>query len=159
AIFMIGAFLIGALFIPVGARLLASTPQTHFLWVGGSLFLAFFLLRCLANYGIAIGLGLVIANVVGIWYLPGPAERNLELTLWLMAATVMGALVTVCVEVVYYAVHRRDELLEGLESRLALVEDLMAGYADGRPVSPATQAGLAQFAVVGAGSLRRYVAR
>jgi len=159
AIFMIGAFLIGALFIPVGARLLASTPQTHFLWVGGSLFLAFFLLRCLANYGIAIGLALVIANVVGIWYLPGPAARNVELTLWLIAATVIGALVTLCVEVVYYAVHRRDELLEGLESRLALVEDLMTGYADARPVSPATQAGLAQFAVVGAGSLRRYVAR
>ncbi len=71
---MIGAFLLGALFIPVGARLLASTPETHFLWVGCSLFLVFFLLRCLANYAIATGLALVVANVVGIWYLPGPAE-------------------------------------------------------------------------------------
>src|ERR1700678_2032808 len=33
AIVIIAAFLIGALFIPVGARLLASTPETHFLWV------------------------------------------------------------------------------------------------------------------------------
>ena len=159
AIFMIGAFVIGALFIPVGARLLASTPETHFMWVGGSLFVAFFLLRCLANYGIAIGLALVVANVVGIWYLPGPAERNVELTLWLIGATSLGALVTLCVEVVFYAVHRRDDFSEGLDSRLALIEELMAGYADGRPVSPATQAGLAQFAVVGAGALRRHVAR
>ena len=159
AIFMIGAFAIGALFIPVGARLLASPPETHFLWVGGSLFLAFFLLRCLANYGIAIGLGLVIANVVGIWYLPGPAERNVELTLWLIAATSIGALVTLCVEVAFYALHGRDDFAEGLDSRLAHIEELMAGYAAGRPASPATLAGLAQFAVVGAGALRRHVAR
>jgi multidrug resistance protein MdtO len=159
AVFFIAAFLIGALFIPVGARLLASTPETHFLWIGCSLFLAFFLLRCLTNYGVAIGLALVIANVVGIWYLPGPADRNVELTLWLIAATSIGGLVTLCVEVVFYAVHRRDDLLEGLDSRLALLEQLMARYADGGPVSPATQAGLAQFAVVGSGALRRYVAR
>src|SRR5215472_10383521 len=37
AVSLIAAFVIGALFIPVGARLLASTPETHFLWVGGSL--------------------------------------------------------------------------------------------------------------------------
>ena len=159
AISMIGAFLIGALFIPAGARLLASTPETHFLWVGGSIFLAFFLLRCLTNYGVAIGLGIVIANVVGIWYLPGPAARNVELTLWLIAATSIGALVTLCVEVAFHAMHRRDDFSEGLDSRLALIEELMAGYADGRPVSASTRASLAQFAVVGAGTLRRHVAR
>ncbi|MGB6689262.1 MAG: FUSC family protein [Terracidiphilus sp.] len=159
AIFMIFAFLIGALFVPVGACLLASTPELHFLWIGCSLFLAFFLVRCLANYGVAIGLALVVANVIGIWYLPGPAEHNIELTLWLVLATVTGALVTLCVEVVFYAVHRRDDLLEGLDTRLALIEELMAGYADGRPVSSATHAGLAQFAIVGAGGLRRHVAR
>lgn len=159
AIFMIGAFAIGALFIPVGARLLASTPETHFLWVGGSLFLVFFFLRCLANYGMAIGLAIVSANVIGIWYLPGPAEKNVELTLWLVASTLVGALVTLSVEVVFYALHGQDDLLSGLETRLALLEDLMASYAVGRQASPAAQAGLAQFAIVGAGSLRRHLAR
>jgi multidrug resistance protein MdtO len=159
AIFMIAALLIGALFIPIGAHLLASPPETHFLWVGGSLFLAFFLLRCLTNYGVATGLAIVTANVVVIWYLPGPTEQNVELTLWLVLATSIGALVTLCVEVVFYAVHRRDDLLEGLDTRLALIEELVAGYADGRPVSPATLAGLSQFAVVGASVLRRHVAR
>jgi multidrug resistance protein MdtO len=159
AIFMIGAFVIGALFIPIGAHLFASPPETHFLWVGCSLFLAFFLLRCLTNYGVAIGLGLVIANVVGIWYLPGPTEDNVELTLWLILATSIGALVTLCVEIIFYAVHRRDDFSEGLDSRLALIEELMAGYADGRPPSPTTQSGLAQFAIVGAGALSRHVAR
>jgi multidrug resistance protein MdtO len=159
ALFMIAAFLIGGLFIPFGAELLASPPEVHFLWIGCSIFLAFFLLRCLTNYGVAIGLGIVIANVVGIWYLPGPAEQNVELTLWLIDATIIGALVTLCVEVVFYAVHRRDELLEGLDSRLALIEELMASYADNRPISPATEAGLAQFAIVGASALTRRLAR
>lgn len=159
AVFLISAVVIGALFIPVGACLLASTPETHFLWIGCSLLLVFFLVRCLANYGVAIGLALVFANVVGIWYLPGPAGRNVELTLWLIAATLTGALVTLCVEVVFYAVYRRDDLLEGLDTRLGLIEELMAGYADGRPVSGATRAGLAQFAIVGAGALRRHIAR
>ncbi len=159
AIFMILAFIIGALFIPVGARLLASTPETHFLWVGCSLFIVFFLLRCLVNYGVATGLALVVSNVVGIWYLPGPAQRNVELTLWLVASTLTGALVTVGVEAVFYALHRRDDLIDGLDTRLQLLEELMSCYSQGKPVSSATQAGLSQFAIVGAGALRRHVAR
>ncbi len=159
AIFMIGAFLLGALFIPVGTRLFASIPETHFLWVGCSLFLAFAILRCFATYAMAIGFGIVIGQVVSIWYLPGPEETNLELTLWLILATVIGALVTLGVEVVFRALYGGDELLDGLETRLALLEALMADYANDRPVSPATQAGLAQFAMVGASALRRHVAR
>lgn len=159
AILFVGAFLLGALFIPVGALLSASTPETHFLWVGCSLLLAFVLLRCLANYAIAIAFAIVVANVVGIWYLPGPAEANVEQTLWFTLATLIGALVTLSVEVVFRALFGTDDLADGLETRLALLENLMADYANGRPVSPATQAGLAQFALVGAGALRRHVAR
>jgi multidrug resistance protein MdtO len=159
AIFFIGAFVIGALFIPVGARLLASPPETHFLWIGCSLFLAFFLLRCLNNFAAGTALAIVTANVVGIWYLPGPPGRNVELTLWQVAGTSLGALVTLGVEVVFYAARRRDDFSEGLDTRLAILEQLMADYAAGGPVSAATQAGLAQFAVVGAGSLRRHIAR
>jgi multidrug resistance protein MdtO len=159
AIFFIGAFVIGALFIPVGARLLASPPETHFVWIGCSLFVAFFLLRCLTNFAAGTALAIVTANVVGIWYLPGPPGRNVELTLWQVAGTSLGALVTLGVEVVFYAVRRRDDFSEGLDTRLGIIEQLMADYAAGGPVSPATQAGLAQFAVVGAGSLRRHIAR
>ena len=135
AILLLGAFLLGTLFIPVGARLFASTPETHFLWVGCSLFLVFFLLRCLANYAVAVGISLVVANVLGIWYLPGPAEMNIELTLWLVLATLIGVVVTLGVEIAFRALHGGDDLLEGLETRLALIENLMADYANGRPVS------------------------
>ncbi len=159
AFFLIAAFLIGALFIPVGAHFLASTPETHFFWVGCSLFLVFFLLRCLANYAVAIGLALVFANVVGIWYLPGPPEHNVVLTLQLVEATLIGALVTLGVETVSRAFDKHDDLIDGIDARLALIEDLMACYGQSQPVKPATQAGLAQFAIVGAGALRRRLAR
>jgi multidrug resistance protein MdtO len=159
AFFLIAALAIAALFIPVGARFFASTPETHFIWLGCSLFMVFFLLRCLANYAVAIGLAVMVANVVGIWYLPGPAERNVELTLWLVAATATGTLVTLCVEIVAMAIHKRDDLKVGIDARLALIADQMKSYGEGRPVSPATQAGLAQFAIVGNGILRRIVAR
>jgi multidrug resistance protein MdtO len=158
AIFMVGTFLLGGLFIPVGARLLASTPETHFLWVGGSLFLVFFMLRCLASYALAIAFGLFVSNIVIIWYLPGPAERNVENTLWLLLATLIGVLVTLGVEVIFRALHGGNDLVEGIDARLALLENLMADYADGRPPSPGTQAGLDQFAMVGVGVLRSHVA-
>ncbi|MGH9561005.1 MAG: FUSC family protein, partial [Terracidiphilus sp.] len=159
AIFMIGAFLLGALFIPVGARLFASTPETHFLWVGCTIFLAFFMLRCLANYAIATGLATISGYAVAIWYLPGPTETNVESTLWVVAAVLIGVLVTLGVEVVFRALFGGDDLVDGMDTRLALIENLMADYASGRPISPATQAGLAQFALVGAGALRRHIAR
>jgi multidrug resistance protein MdtO len=159
AFFLIAALAIAALFIPVGARFFASTPETHFIWLGCSLFMVFFLLRCLANYAVAIGLAVMVANVVGIWYLPGPGEQNVELTLWLVAATATGTLVTLCVEIVAMAIHKRDDLIVGIDARLALIADQMKCYGDGRPVSSATQAGLAQFAIVGNGVLRRMVAR
>jgi multidrug resistance protein MdtO len=70
---MVCAFVIGGLFIAIGARFFASIPITHFLWEAVSLFTIFFLLRTLTNYAVATGL-------------PGPAERNVELTLWQVAA-------------------------------------------------------------------------
>ena len=162
AVYLAFAFLVGALFIPVGARLLASTPEIHFLWVGCSLFIVLY--SASLSRAVCSGrrrLALVISNVIGIWYLPGPAEANVELTLWTSSPLRLSA----------YSPRRvrgsrlpcpascRDDLIDGLDTRLALLEDLMANYAAGRAVSPATQAGLAQFAIVGAGALRRHVAR
>ena len=152
-------FLIGGLFVPIGARFFASDPMTHFLWEGVSIFGTFFLLRTLSNYAAAAGLSIVTINILAIWYLPGPAQKNVELTLWQVAAALIGAVVTLAVEVVFYAIRRRDELADGLDVRLAQMENLMSGYAAGTTVSPETERLLAQYAVVGVGALRRYVSR
>lgn len=159
ALNLIFAFAIGGLFIPIGARFFASIPFTHFLWEAASLFAFFFLLRTLTNFAVATPLCLLGTNVLSIWYLPGPAQRNVELTLWQVASTLLGVVVTLGVEVAFHAIDRRDELVEGIDVRLKQIEDLMRSYAGGEPIAVENAHLLAQYAVVGVGILRRHIAR
>jgi len=159
ALSVIMAFGIGALFIPIGARMFASTPFTHFLWEAISLFLIFFLLRTLQNFALATGLGLVGTSILAIWFLPGPAEHNVALTLWQVLGAGIGALITFSVEAVFHFFSSSDELDDGLSSRLAHVQIMLQSYAAGEPIPQATSRALTQYAVIGVGALRRYVTR
>jgi multidrug resistance protein MdtO len=159
ALYIILAFAIGGLFIPIGARLFAADPFTHFLWEGTSLFMIFFLLKTLNNFALATGLALVATNILSIWYLPGPAERNVELTLWQVLAALIGAAVTVAVEAVFRFFSNSDELQDGLRDRLNTIEEMLLSYAGGEPIAKEISRALTQYAVVGMGTLRRYVAR
>ena len=153
------AFGISGLFIPIGARMFASIPLTHFIWEAGSLFIVFFLLRTLTNFPLATGLGLVATSILSIWYLPGPAERNVELTLWQVLGAIIGAIVTVAVEIVFRLFSKGDELRDGISNRLTTIEKMLRTYAADEPIPAETSRALEQYAVVGVGSLRRYVAR
>ena len=154
-----GAFAVGGLFIPIGARMFASIPITHFLWEGASLFLVFFLLRTMKNYAVAVALALVTANVLSIWYLPGPGEGNVELTLWQVAAGFIGAVTTFCVEAVFHAISPGNEIIDGLDSRLKAIQERMERYDSETEPATGTSSLLAQFAIVGVGALRRNLAR
>jgi multidrug resistance protein MdtO len=153
------AFLLGGLFIPIGSRFFASVPITHFLWEGISLFIIFFLLRTLTSYVVAINIGAIATAMFAIWYLPGPGEQNVELSLWQVLAALIGAVVTLAVEVVFHAIHRGDDVVVGVDVRLQQIEALMEDYAANRPVSFETTRMLPQYAVVGVGALRRALAR
>lgn len=152
------AFGLGALFIPVGATMFASTPLTHFLWEAVSIFLIFFLIRTLTNYSIASGIGLMATSAIAIWYLPGPAELNVERTLWQVLAPAIGAAVTFAVEAVFHAFRKEDQLQIGLEARLQTLKNMLEDYAQGRQVSSQTERNLTRYAMVGVGSLRRLLA-
>jgi len=159
AVYVTSAFLIGGLFIPIGARMFASIPITHFLWEAVSLFLVFFLLKTLTNFALATSLGLVSTNILAIWYLPGPAEHNVELTLWQVLGAVIGAIVTVTVEIVFRSISKGDELRDGLTDRLGAIAHALEVHAAGKAEPHENHRALTQYAVVGVGSLRRYVAR
>jgi multidrug resistance protein MdtO len=159
ALYIIAAFLFGALFIPIGGRLFGSIPITHFMWEATSIFILFFLIRTVTNYLLVINLAALATSIFSIWYLPGPAERNVELSLWQVAATLVGVLVTLAVETVFYALYRLDEVRDGVDSRLQQIENLMDDYAAGRPLSAETARLLTQYAIVGVGGLRRHIAR
>jgi multidrug resistance protein MdtO len=156
---ILAAFVLGALFIPIGARMFASIPFTHFMWEGVSVFVAFFLLRTLTNFPLAIALCLVSTNILSIWYLPGPAEHNVEQTLWQVLGTAIGVAVTITVEAVSHSFSRRDELADGINVRLKFVESLLRDYAAGRAIAPETDRALAQYVMVGVGSMRSYITR
>jgi multidrug resistance protein MdtO len=159
ALNFIVVFAIGGLFIPIGARMFAAEPMTHFLWEAASIFLAFFFLRTLKDYAVAVQLGLVTTNILSLWYLPGPAERNVELTLWQVAAASIGALVTLVVEAVFHAASPQDEVIAGLDTRLKAIQERMECYAADTERPVGAESRLAQFAIVGVGALRRYIAR
>lgn len=159
AVYILAAFAMGALFIPIGARLFASIPMTHFIWEAASLFILFFLIRVITNYVLVINLCALVTTIFSIWYLPGPGEQNVELSLWQVAATLVGVLVTLAVETVFYALYRSDEVIEGVDTRLQQIENLMQDYAAGRPPSSETTRLLSQYAMVGMGALRRHIVR
>jgi len=153
------AFAAGGLFVPIGARFFASAPEMHFVWEGVSLFGIFFLLRTLSNFAFASGLSLVATSALSIWYLPGPPSRNVELTLWLVAAAAVGAVVTLAVEIVFHAFSRSDAVIDGVDARLEQIEIFLHGLAGGEAASQENIQKLTQYAVVGMGALRRNLAR
>ena len=159
ALMTVVAFALGALFIPIGARFFAAVPEVHFVWEAISLFSIFFLLKALNNFVLATGLSLVATNILSIWYLPGPASRNVELTLWQVAAALIGALVTLAVEIIFRALFRTDEIRDGIGSRLEQIETLLHSYGAGEPISEQNAQRLSQYAIVGMGAIRSHIAR
>ncbi len=159
AVNLLIAIALATLFVPVGARMFASIPLTHFLWEAFSLFLIFFLIRTLTNYSIASAIGLMGTTAIATWYLPGPAELNLERTLWQVLAPAIGAAVTLAVEAVFHAFRKEDELIIGLKIRLEALQQLLDCYAKHASVSAENERKLTQYAMVGVGGLRRQLVR
>ena len=153
------AVFLATVFVPVGGTMFASVPITHFFWECFSIFLIFFLLRALANFAVATILGVIGTSAVALWYLPGPAEYNIEQTLWQILAPTIGAAVTLVVEAVFHTFQKQDQITIGLDARLNAVEDLLTCYATGTPIAKETAARLAQFATIGVGTIRRLLAR
>jgi multidrug resistance protein MdtO len=157
--YFVSAFALWALLTPIGARMFASVPSTHFLWEFISIFICFFLLRTLTNFPLATGIVVVATGTLTIWYLPGPAESNLEFTLWQILATSIGAAITVLVEVVFRYYDRTDPIREGIIDRLRKIEDMLRAYSEGLTVPDRVSQALARYAVTGSGVLRRQVVR
>jgi multidrug resistance protein MdtO len=148
-----------ALFVPIGGRMFGSIPFTHFCWEAVSIFLIFFLIRTLENYSVTSGIALVGTTVLAVWYLPGPAETNVERTLWSVLAPAIGAAVTIVVEAVFHAFQKQDELTRGINHRLSTIQNLLQCLADCQVLPPNLNRQITQEAMVGVGGLRSFVAR
>jgi multidrug resistance protein MdtO len=157
--YFILAFAAWIVLLPVGARMFASVPLTHFIWEAVTVFVCFFLLKTLVYFPLATGVVVVGTATLAIWYLPGPAEVNIELTLWQILATAIGAAITIVVEVVFRYFTPENRLTDGITDRLRSVEALLETFGGDEAITQNAAAQVMQYALTGASILRQEVAR
>jgi multidrug resistance protein MdtO len=63
----VAAFLLATAYTLIGAAMFVDDPLTHFLGVGVSLFLSFFLIGIINDYGTAVAFGFTIAGAIPLW--------------------------------------------------------------------------------------------
>jgi multidrug resistance protein MdtO len=156
----IAAFMLATLYTLVGAAMFVADPLTHFLGVGVSLFVSFFLISVTNDYGTAVAFGFTIAGAIPLW------DRNtlnindrVSNTLWLGGVVAIGIVISVIVEYVFRRVHPALDLTEGIESRLHTVETVLRRAAAEQPLDSASIKSLALYSSVGTARLRRLIIR
>ena len=154
------AFLVGTVYVAFSVRMLIGDPLTHFLWVAGSVFLSFYLLHIIADYGTAVPLGFAILPAISLWdNTAANVNTRLENTLWVAGVAVLGVVVTIVVEYIFRRVHPTTDLTEGIEDRMQTVEDVLRCAATERPLESEWEKRLSQYATVGVSRLRRLILR
>jgi multidrug resistance protein MdtO len=154
------AFVAGAVYTLAGVATLVDDPLTHFLWVVVGLFIAFYLIQIIPDYGTAVAFGFMVAGAIPLW------DQNLvnindrvENTLWLGFTTPLGIAVATLVEYVFRRVHPALDLTEGIEHRLEAVEDVLRHIAGNLPLDGAVEKKINLYANAGSSRLRRLLTR
>jgi multidrug resistance protein MdtO len=156
----IAAFMLATLYTLIGVAMFVADPLTHFLGVGVSLFVSFFLISITNDYGTAVAFGFTIAGAIPLW------DRNtlnindrVSDTLWLGGVVAIGVVIAIVVEYVFRRVHPATDLTEGVESRLHTVETVLRSAGAGRPLDGASVKSLSLYSSVGTARLRRLILR
>jgi multidrug resistance protein MdtO len=156
----IAAFLLATAYTLIGAAMFVADPLTHFLGVGVSLFLSFFLIGIINDYGTAVAFGFTIAGAIPLWDRTTiNVNDRVAGTLWLAGVVAIGVVVTIVVEYVFRRVHPTTDLNEGIEDRLKAVESVLLCAAAERPLDSASEKMLPLYATLGPARLRRLILR
>jgi multidrug resistance protein MdtO len=150
---------IGAIYFLTTVRLVINVPLLHFLWVIGTLFLAFYVVSALTNYTAAVAFINLNALAVPLWDRHVPAEINVEDTLWLCLAVLVAVVVTGAVELAFVRVRPGDEVILPIADRLLAVTNLLTCYVEGRAVDPVAQKQILRLETLGTSLLRRSLRR
>src|SRR6201996_3931767 len=145
---------VGAAYFLISMRCIANFPSVHFLWVIGTFFLVFYAISTLTNNTAAVIFAIMVALEVPSWDRHVSAEPNVEDTLWLCLAVLIGVVITAGVELVFARLRSGDEVVLPIAERLAAVETLLTCYADGRPVDPAIEQEIIRLGMQGTSMLR-----
>jgi multidrug resistance protein MdtO len=155
-----GAYMIGTAYTVLTIRMLVDDPLTHFLWIAGSIFIFFYLLRILVDYAMGAACGFALLGSISLWdNNTVNVNTRLEQTLWLMGGVVLAVVVTIVVEYVFRRVHPTSDLTEGIEIRMQVVEHVLRSAATGQPLESEWEKRLSTDVSVGISRLRRLILR
>jgi multidrug resistance protein MdtO len=149
----------GVAYILITVQFVISVPLLHFLWVIGSLFLAFYALTILTNYGGFVGFALVTSIAISIWDRHVKAEINVDDTLYLLLVAFIAVAVTSGVEVAFRRMRAGDDIVAPVAERLAAIHSVLVCYSEGRSVDRATEEKVIRLGMLGTSTLRRALAR
>ncbi len=149
----------GVIYILVSVQLVISVPLLHFLWNIGSLFVAFYAVTVMTNYGAALAFALTISVGVTIWDRQAPGEANVEDTLYLFLVALIAVLVTSGIELAFRRMRTGDDIISPVADRLAAVSSVLISYSEGRAVDQATEEKVIRLGMLGTSTLRRALRR
>ena len=148
------AFVAASLYILVGMMLFRGYPITHFIWVIGSLFLIFFVIRTMTNYAAAAAFAIPIGVTLPLWDRSLPSQAQVEGTLWPVLIIAIGAGVTVGTEALYRIFDRSDPLITFVDDVLFVVQQIVESHASHQAPSKTLVDHLLQYQMIGTGRLR-----
>jgi multidrug resistance protein MdtO len=149
----------GVAYVLISVQFVVSVPVLHFLWNIGSLFLAFYALRVVTNYGAFAAFALVISIAVTIWERHVSAETNVEDTLRLLLVAIIAVAVTSGVELIFRRMRPGDDIVVPVADRLDAIHSVLICYAEGRLVDRASEEKVVRLGMLGTSSLRRALQR
>jgi multidrug resistance protein MdtO len=149
----------GVAYVLVSVQFVVSVPLLHFLWIIGSLFLAFYALTVLTNYGGFVGFALVISIAISIWDRHVSAEANVEDTLDLLLVALIAVVVTSGVELAFRRMRPGDDIVAPVADRLAAIHSVLISYSEGRPVDQTAEEKIIRLGMLGTSTLRRALLR
>ncbi len=144
----------GVAYVLVSVQFVVSVPVLHFFWNIGSLFLAFYALTVVTNYGAFMGFALVISIALTIWDRHVSAESNVEDTLRLSLVALIAVVVTSGVELAFGRIRPGDDIVVPVADRLAAVHSVLICCAEGRPVDQATEEKVIRLGMLGTSAQR-----
>ena len=153
------AFALGGAYVLMSAWFFFGDPLLRLLWVIGSLFISFYVVSTVTNYGASSRFGYLIVITVPLWDSRIPTELRVEDTLWAVWAITVASLIAWLGGLVFGAIRSGDELVLSIAERLASVEALLTCYSADRPPDDKTEKRVTQLAMLGTSRLRRTLRR
>jgi multidrug resistance protein MdtO len=151
--------LFGGAYVVASAMLVVGNEMLRFLWVVATLFLAFYVVSALSNYGAAARFAYLVVITIPVLDRQIPGQSKVASILWAVGSLAIGSVVPLLMEIVFAAFRRTDDLTRAITERLAAVEELLAYYLEGRPMDAAARSTIERLAGVGTSRLRRILQR